>query len=485
MKKLINNFEILSDDLQSLQSFRNFSINGDVGAVFDLEITNAAGSYYNFNTESFTNKTVATTAASVGSTEDSFEIVILNANANIKVGMTLTGSGIDSETKVTALRYSPGQSSPSVIVMDKSHSIANGQTIKAAFESGLNSYVMNSSYYNNKIVFPTITSDDTYTVLLTAVHHLDTELKSQENEIDLNPLNTTFGDFLTDGFRNSLFKSIEIKQYVNTVATINMISAALTTLSVDFSSNTFNISKPRGFLSNDVEAAKTSFSWTVTTPDSSAITKSQNPIASYFETLKTQTVNGAVSNGRVVVLDSVENIVIGMKISGVSSGSLISNSYVLSIDVDNKTIIISKNNTFADNITLTFQALGAKGASAYGSEVSIENLTMTLTPLTVTVVSGGSTDATPELNSAVGIKGTSTTKVTGIGVPDNTTISARSSDVITLSSGNTVLEGGTILTVNGSSSSAVITGDIIIKKMGSTNFTSSLNLDSFLSFGIS
>ena len=485
MDKLIKSFNISTDDLQALQTIKTFSINADVGSVFSLEVKNAAGHYYSFDTKAFSSSTtISTTAASVGATKNSREIVILNANANMKIGMTITANGIGEDTKVVGL-LAVGNSNNNVIIMDKPHSILSGATLTMSFETGLSDIEMTSTVYTNEITFPTVTSNDSYTVALTSSHRHNTFLQSLEHEIDLNPTSTTFGDFLTDGFRNNLQKVETINQYINTVTTINMVSAALTTLGVDFSDNTFNISKPRGFISNNNNSSKTSFSFTLATPSSSAIVKSSLPEAVHFETLETQTVNGALSNGRVVTLDSVDNILVGMSISAVSSGSLASKPIVISVNAIEKTITITQNQTFADGITLTFKALGAAGSIAYGSKIAIENLTITLTPLVVTVVSAGSTDATPELDTAVGIKPASATKVTGVGIPENTTISARSSDVITLSSGNTVLEGGTILTVDGSSSSATVTGDIILQKMGNQNFTTSLNVDSFVSFGIS
>lgn len=484
MDKLIKSLNVSTNDLQALTSVRRFSIAGDVGSVFSLEVKNEDGHYYSFDTKAFSSSTtISTTAASVGATENSAKIVILNANANIKVGMTITANGIGESTKVVGL-LAIGNSNNNVIIMDKPHSIANGVTLTMFFETGLNDVKMTSTLYSNEITFPTVTDDDSYTIALTASHSDNTFLQSLESEVDLEPTSSTFGDFLTDGFRNNLQKVETVNQYIDTVATINMVSAALTTLSVDFSDNTFNISKPRGFVSKNINSSRTSFSFTIATPDSSAIIKSIPPEATNFETLKTQTVNGALSNGRVVTLDSVENIVVGMIVAGVSSGSLVANSFIASINTTDKTITMTKNQSFADGITLTFKALGISGPIAYGSKLAIENLTMTLTPLVVTVAAA-STDATPELDSAVGIKGASTTKVTGVGVPDDTTISARSSDVITLSSGNTTLEAGTILTVDGSSSSAVITGDIVLQEMGNQNFTTSLNVDNFTSFGIS
>ena len=55
---------------------------------------------------------------------------------------------------------------------------------------------------------------------------------------------------------------------------------------------------------------------------------------------------------------------------------------------------------------------------------------------------------------------------------------------ITLSAAKTV-EAGQTLTIEGSSSAVTLTGDVILKQMGDTNFTSTLQLDDFITIGVS
>ena len=63
---------------------------------FDLEVKNSAGKYYNFILQEFkTAITTSTAAASSCATENSNEVPIISANSNIKVGMFVTGDGID------------------------------------------------------------------------------------------------------------------------------------------------------------------------------------------------------------------------------------------------------------------------------------------------------------------------------------------------------------------------------------------------------
>ena len=419
MKKLIKSFNLLDSDLIASSSSRNFSINGDNGSVFDLKITNAAGQYYSFEKQVFsTAQTITTTASSVGTTIDSTSFVILTANANIIPGMLVTGNGIDIETKVLSL-----SNNNFVVNIDQLVSIPHGSTITFKAVTGLQEQVLTNGSYNGSIVFPTVTGNDTYSIELQALAYYDTFLEAQEVEFDMNPNSVTFGDQITSGFRDNLYKTITINQYINTVATFNMSSTDLTSLDVDFSANTFNISKYRNYSSLNTESATTSFSWPIEVPDSSAIVKSLTLIADYFETLETQTVNGAVSGGRVIVLDSVDNIVESMKISAVSSGSLSGSPVVLKVDAIKKTIILSITQTFADGITLTFKALSALGPSAYGSQVSFQNLSLVLEPLTVVVAAASDNSTALSLVNAAGIQDGGNTIIKGVGIDvDNTEV---------------------------------------------------------------
>jgi hypothetical protein len=58
------------------------------------------------------------------------------------------------------------------------------------------------------------------------------------------------------------------------------------------------------------------------------------------------------------------------------------------------------------------------------------------------------------------------------------------SNNITLSTAKTV-EAGQILSIEGSSSAITITGDIFLKSIGDTNFTSTLQIDDFVGIGVS
>ena len=488
MKKLIKNFLISTEDVAAASSVREFTINGDVGSVFDLQITNEDGHYYSFEKGVFSSsKIITTTSSTRGSIKDSYKFHILNPNSNLFVGMIVTGDGIPEQTKIISLENPGTGTTPSLITTDKPHTIPDSTTVTFTSETGLNEQQMTTGSFTGVVVLPAVTDDDHYDFLLTASHKDNTFLDYTDPEIDFNIASSTYGEFLTTGFRNDLFKSIRINQFTNTTATINLVSSVLTAADVNLSSFSFNISKSRGFVSDT--GFKTSFEWTVVCPTNLAIRKSLDLVANYFKTNETHTVNGAVTNSRTVVLDSVDNLVVGMQITAVSSGSLAGNSYIQLIDKQNKTIIIGANNSFADGITLTFTARGALGPSSYGTNLSFQNLAVEIPDLTVTVNGATSNSTTLILDDANFIQSGTTTIIKGVGIDvDNTVtnISARSSgsNTITLSSAKTV-EDGVTLTVEGSSSTAIITGDVVLTKMGSLDFTTSLDLSDFLGIGVS
>jgi len=476
--KFINSFDILKSDLKKSTTTRPFTIQGDANAVFDLKITNSAGKFYNFITETFETNTIASTTSATSDLATGSVVYITAANSNIKIGMTVTGNGISEKVLVTNVNSQK-------ITLNKNIDVAAGVTLTFKATAGLNAQELNNSgSYNNNIVFPTVSSNDVYTVLLEASIANNTELTTEEVVIDTDSTSSTYGQDITEGFTNKLFKSITINQYIDTTITINASSPALTALDVNYSSNSFTIVRPRNF---QVDGGfKTSFSWTFTTTSASAITKSQTLTDTYFETTKTQTVNGATSSSKTVVLDSVENLVVGMFISGTNFPG---GDTILSIDTDNKKITIPTSRSAVDGSTLTFTGKGTLGPIAYGTNLLFTNLTSTLAPLTVTVASASDDSTALTLSSAAYIQDGSTTIIKGPGIDVSETATsittrAAGSDNITLSSAKSV-EAGQTLTIEGSSSAVTITGDVILTSMGDTDFTSTLQIDDFIGIGVS
>ena len=546
--KLINSLNILRSDLQKTQTIRRFSIAGTSKAVFDLKITNSGGKFYNFITQGFTTSQTYSTTAVVSVSVNSSTVYINAVNANIKPGMTVTGNGVSTYVFVKSI-------TSQTLTLSGNIDVATGTTLKFSAKAGLERQEVNSSgIYSNNIVFPAVSSDDVYTFLLEASIVDDTQLQKVDILYDPDPESALYGQDITHGFTNKLFKSIVINQYIDTTITINSASPKLTELDVDISANSFTIVKPRNFSS--LKGFKTSFSWVFTTTNVSAITKSQTFLPKHFEATETQTVNGAVSSGRTITMDSVDNISSGMLATG--TGLFITDT-VLSVDVKNKKITINNARSINDGVTITFTGPGVLGPQAYGTDLTFSNLTTKLTPLTVTVASASSNSTALALESAAFIQDGSSTIIKGVGIgvdntdvniakrpsgvlqftegggaynndptithtadariiaglavsgsgiPSGATVASitdgthfelsvsttggnKTGQTLTFNSNNIVLssartlEEGQVLTIEGSSSAITITGDVTLKTMGSTNFTSTVQLDDFVGIGIS
>ena len=68
----------------------------------------------------------------------------------------------------------------------------------------------------------------------------------------------------------------------------------------------------------------------------------------------TQTVDGAITDSKTVVLDSVDGLGVGQSLYAVSAGTLTGIPTITTINETTKTITLSTDQTFADGITLTF-----------------------------------------------------------------------------------------------------------------------------------
>ena len=98
---------------------------------------------------------------------------------------------------------------------------------------------------------------------------------------------------------------------------------------------------------------------------------------------KTQTVDGAISSATEVVLDSLDGLVTGAVITGVSSGSLSGTPKINSIDTNNNKITLSSAQSFADGITLTFKITGV---ASINSSTGL-SFTSNLTQITKNIIS--------------------------------------------------------------------------------------------------
>ena len=216
----------------------------------------------------------------------------------------------------------------------------------------------------------------------------------------------------------------------------------------------------------------------------------------YFTT--TETVNGAVSSGKYVVVDDLTDIGVGSIITGVSSGSLTGTPRVTAIDTATKTLTISSAQTFADGITLTFRAYGRIAINnAIGVDLQFTSTVLSTTPLTQTVRADSDGDLTPSttitLNDTLGVSGGSTIKYKGLNVnntSNNRVVSVATPDPNGVASDGAItvelaqtLRAGTILSFNQVYKTINLTGNITVNKYPTSNRSIYFDIDKIITVG--
>jgi hypothetical protein len=262
--------------------------------------------------------------------------------------------------------------------------------------------ILASSSYSTRIYFPAATGVD-YFVLVTK-----------------EPLSDT-----------SVLQGAYIKK-ISTVTNTTLTFAAATT-------NTNKYTTDPAFSNISVVGSSADTSSTLVSPSASAVTVNNATTDAgsfgfnlkkervedrdfYFET--TDTVDGAITSATSVKVDDLTNIVVGMTINAVSSGSLTGTPKVTAIDINTKTLTLGTAQTFADGITLTFRATGFTVInSAIGSDITYNSGNVSNTVKTnlqlITVRSAVSNSTNITVNKTQGIPGGSVCQFNGVGV-DNT-----------------------------------------------------------------
>ena len=278
----------------------------------------------------------------------------------------------------------------------------------------------------------------------------------------------------------------QIKQVADTVITFALTTANTNNYSTLPTLTTTTGSKTKSY------SAKLDKGFTVTNNAHDSygfgLKLDRQPVSTDFVFRQTQTVDGAISSATSVVLDSVSNLVTGMVISAVSSGSLAGTPSIKSINTSTKTITLSKAQTFADGITLTFDAVGFRNINkATGANVKLIKMSSTAAALSKTVRGDVSSSTTITLDGTYGIskdniyKGfgvdnSSSNKVTNVHTPSSSAGQIYVELAQTLTDGTKLHFSGTTQTINTALSLEVL-------KYPESNTTINILLDNFITPG--
>ena len=428
MKK-IKNFIINQLALESKGGTRQYSVVGDPGSVFSVIVTNNTNKFYNFP-----------------------ELTIVSEDAD-----TVRPNGAFTSTPVKLFKQK----------------------------------INKSGIYKGIIEFPSVTSDDKYTVILQAEEGFKTFFETKLSS-------------------NSIYNAADIYQYVDTTVTFALASTGSAgTYTANPPASNYTVVGPSTSANNSIFNKKVNVSWDVALSSSQFVIARQPVLNDFFFTT-TKTTNND-SSGTSIQLTDISGLSVGMAVSGtgIASNSVIkriipgfkdenkstANDHVYVIPkaidslgqvVENSkagTIMISNSSTWGLGATLTFKGFGTHADAFNSTRFTISNLAVTLADVVTTTDAAVSNSTTIPITSTNGIKAADTVIMSGIGVTGTPHVDAVSAGVnITASSAQTI-ENGQTVTFKGSSRNATITADIVMQKLGKDNLTITLELDNILTVG--
>ena len=346
---------------------------------------------------------------------------------------------------------------------------------------------MQSDTYTGSITFPANGSGDTYTILLIAPPDKDTELSL--------------------GYGKHSF-STTITQLANATLTFTPITANSSSYQTFATTGAANVTSSVSpvFQTSVVKELSWDLKNTLSDANGFGLRLTRQPIDTDWYFTTTETVDGAVApsdvnSGLKVTVDDLTDLTPGMYITAVSSGSLSGTPVVTAINTTTKTLTISSAQTFADGITLTFQARGSSIINrAIGADINFSNwnssvVSATSAELTQVVRTDSAGNETLELVDTYGVSGGGFVSISGDSVNNNgdNTIQTVTADagggdangsiVVQLAQAN--IPQGVKLYFDGSTKTVSINNSFTIVSHPSTNRTIYLNLDNFITPGVS
>jgi len=345
--------------------------------------------------------------------------------------------------------------------------------------------ISTSGFFIGAINFPAVTENDQYVITIYSQGYYETEFSPA---IALKNFSV-------------------LKQFINSTLTFSLVSAddnSTYTYPSNYTSTGFSslsLKKPT--------TEKISIDWTVSIDATDFIIAKQPDISDFYFTT-TKTTKTAGSSSKILELNDVTGLSVGMVVSGtgIASGSTIQeiNQGFLNVETGDYvvvkvinddqsglkndiggTVLISANSTFVEDRTLTFTGFGSGGLQTFNNaEFSISNFAVALSDVTTTTTAAVAAAATViPVASTSGIKDDVST-ITGVGINSDSAMTVTNIASLNLTvralvaANNEALESGQTLTFKGASREAKITGDLLVKNHGNSNTTITLDLDNIL-----
>ena len=354
----ITSFTIDNKDLIAAASVRSFTITGDIGAEFTLQVfatpvdVNTAHKFYNFKTSTFggctsenkltvkmkSNSFSRSIAFPANASGDTYSFLLLPA---IDKGTNINfGNGLQNqfESKITQIANSTMTFTPIT-------------TATSSYESMPTSVTSVASRSSTNTIEKEINWD---------VENKDNDANGFGLRLIRQPIDTDWYIEITDTVNNRLDNTIE-----KTFSTVNgaVDNAVGVTLNQDYRE------AGGGEILVDDYVFLTSDDGTVTLGtkvaaldvdgDAKDITLSAAATISNDDSLE------FITASKEIIVDSLTDIVTGMVISAVSGTNsyLIGTPIITAINTETNTLTLSTTQAFVDNITLKFQARGSSTIS--------------------------------------------------------------------------------------------------------------------------
>ena len=491
----ITSFTIDNKDLIAAASVRSFTITGDIGAEFTLQVfatpvdVNTAHKFYNFKTRVFggcvsenkltvkmkSNSFSGSIAFPANSNGDTYSFLLLPA---VDKGTNINfGNGLQNqfESKITQIANSTMTFTPIT-------------TATSSYESMPTSVTSVASRSSTNTIEKEINWD---------VENKDNDANGFGLRLIRQPIDTDWYIEITDTVNNRLDNTIE-----KTFSTVNgaVDNAVGVTLNQDYRE------AGGGEILVDDYVFLTSDDGTVTLGtkvaaldvdgDAKDITLSAAATISNDDSLE------FITASKEIIVDSLTDIVTGMVISAVSGTNsyLIGTPIITAINTETNTLTLSTTQAFVDNITLKFQARGSSTISKItGAVVDFSNWNANITSATTEqltkTVRTTATGTTVQLNGTRGIAGGDVVTVRGLNIVNTSEnkIQTNRTDGSTATASGTageiilevtqVVKSGTKIYFDGCTLKITLKNTIKIAKHPSSDRTIYLNLDNFITPG--
>ena len=413
--------------MASAKVSRQFTVEGDPGAVFSITVINEDSHFYNFSEE-------------------------LDKNGVLKTALAFAAAGAKLALKtIDDTGVYQGYIEFPVITDDDVYSI----TLEA--DSFSNTTLASSLSSNNAYVLPNIYKyhDTTITFSLSSA--------GSSGSYSTLPSNVT-----STGVSHSVSSATTLKiipiSWPVTLSGSQFVIAKQPTTS-DFQFTTTKTSRTAGASTKSVEA---------TSVEGLSVGMGVSGTGIASGSVITDITPGYLDANKSSDLEDVYVVpkAIATNVNGVQ---------VISDDLGG-TITIDKSSTFDAGITLTFTGKGSSASNNFNkTSFGLKNASLTIDPVVTTLDAVASNSTTIPLTSTNGIKAAETVLMTGIGVtptsPHVDTVNAGVSVVVSVAQ---TIENGQTVTFTGSSRSATITADLHVTSHGADNMTLTLALDNIL-----